>query len=319
MKKLFSIPLFMTFMMVASAPALEVPYLTGRVNDYANVLSEEAKQQLTIKLEQHEQATSNQIVVLTLSSLGDENLEDFAVTVFDTWKLGEKGKDNGVLLLISIQDRKMRIEVGYGLEGTLPDGLAGSIIRSEIVPQFRRGDYDAGINAGVDAIIAAIEGEYTAETPTEAGDDFDGLAFPFNLIFGLFIVSILGVFTISGVFTKGCMSWFMYVFLIPFYATFPMFILGSVSGTTLLGAYLIGYPLFKLIFGSRAGQNYLKNRFPKLYKLSQSGIKWSSGRSSGKSWSSSSGWSSGSSFSSGSSSFSGGGGSSGGGGASGSW
>ncbi|MFH1195268.1 MAG: TPM domain-containing protein [bacterium] len=319
MKKLFIVLLLIT-VSISNFFAMDVPYLAGRVNDYASILTDEFKSKLTEKLSQHETATSNQIVVLTMSSLEDENLEMFANKVFETWKIGQKDKNNGVLLLISINDKKLRIEVGYGLEGALPDAVCSSIIRNEIVPQFRKADYAAGIDAGVNSIISAIKGEYVNEEKNELEkiDDFQSMEFPYNIIFGIFIVSFLSIFAITWIFSKGCMSWFLYIFLIPFYATFPVFIIGVVPGLTLLGIYIVGYPLIKIIFGSKFGQNFLQTKFPKIYKSYQSGVKWSSGSSSGRSWSSSGGHSS-SSYSSGGGGFSGGGGSSGGGGASGSW
>ncbi len=304
------------FIFVVAVVALEVPYLTGRVNDYAHILSEETVSQLTIKLEQHETLTTNQIVVLTLPSLEGEDLETFTNKVFETWQLGQKARDNGVLLLVSIQDRKLRIEVGYGLEGVLTDGLCGTIIRNEIVPPFRRGNYDAGITAGVDAIISAIKGEFKAEQAGERAIQFSDLKFPYNLIVGLFVFSILGVFTLIGLFSKGFTAWFLYIFLIPFYFALTIGIFGLPAGLILTVTYLIGFPLVKKFIGSQSGQNWMEKHWPEVHKTLQKGISWSSGSGGGSSWTSSSGWSSGGGFSGG---FSGGGGSSGGGGASGSW
>ncbi|MBN1637539.1 MAG: TPM domain-containing protein, partial [Ignavibacteriales bacterium] len=142
--------------------SLDVPYLTGRVNDYANILTLDKRNRIEQILKTHEDSTTNQIVVLIITTLEDENLEEFANEVFNTWQLGQKEKDNGVLLLIAIQDRKLRIEVGYGLEGYLTDAISSSIIRNEITPSFRQEDYAGGIEKGVLSIIAAIEGSYTA-------------------------------------------------------------------------------------------------------------------------------------------------------------
>ncbi|MGB0929853.1 MAG: TPM domain-containing protein, partial [Chitinophagales bacterium] len=124
--------------------AKEVPYLSSRVNDYGNVLSDAAEQQLERILKIHEDSTSNQIVVLTIGSLEDEFLEGYSEKVATTWKLGTKNNDNGVLLLVSVLDRKMRIEVGYGLEPYLTDAKSSRIIRNVITPSFRQGDYDGG-------------------------------------------------------------------------------------------------------------------------------------------------------------------------------
>ena len=139
------------------AAASNVPYLTGRVTDNAEILSGPMRKSLTERLKAHEDRTGNQIAVLTIPSLEGESIEGYAEAVFKEWKLGQKGKDNGILVIVAPQDRRMRIEVGYGLEGTLPDSLAGSIIRNIMTPRFKTGDYNGGIEAGVSAIITVLE------------------------------------------------------------------------------------------------------------------------------------------------------------------
>ena len=143
--------------------ALDVPPLTGRVVDLAHVLPADVAASLTNDLEAHETKTSNQVVVLILPSLEGEPLESFSHRVGTTWKLGQKGTENGVLLLVALRERKVRIEVGYGLEGTLTDLRSAHIIRQEIVPRFRSGDLPGGIAAGVQAILGTIEGTYKSE------------------------------------------------------------------------------------------------------------------------------------------------------------
>ncbi len=147
--------------------ALDVPPLRGHVNDYAGMLSAEAVQKLESELEAFERTDSTQIVVLTIPSLEGENLEDFSIRIADTWKIGQKGKDNGAILLIAKQERKIRIEVGRGLEGKLTDLVSGRIIRNEIAPRFKSGDFNGGIEGGVSSIMAVVKGEYLA-TPQEA-------------------------------------------------------------------------------------------------------------------------------------------------------
>jgi uncharacterized protein len=147
-------------LLAASAWALDVPPLTGRVVDLAHVLPPDVATSLTHDLEAHETKTSNQVAILILPSLEGESLESFSHRVSTTWKLGQKGTDNGVLLLIALRERKVRIEVGYGLEGILTDLRSAHIIRQEIVPQFRSGDLPGGIAAGVKAILGTIEGAY---------------------------------------------------------------------------------------------------------------------------------------------------------------
>jgi len=148
---------------VVSAPpvsALDVPPLTGRVVDLAHVLPHATVDSLTARLAAHEKQSTNHVAVLTIPSLEGESLEEFTHRVATTWKLGQKGTDNGVLLLVAIKERKVRIEVGYGLEGALTDIRSAQIIRNEIVPRFRVGDLPGGILEGTLAIVKTIEGTY---------------------------------------------------------------------------------------------------------------------------------------------------------------
>jgi uncharacterized protein len=290
---------------------LPVPPLWGhRVHDEAHILSTSAADQLEAMLKEHEDSTSNQIAVLIITSLEGDPLEDYAIRVANEWKLGRKGKDNGILLLIAVDDRKMRIEVGKGLEGVVPDVVASRIIRNEIAPAFRDRDYDRGVTNGITALIRAIGGEYIADESQPASDG-DFMTWQERLFVGLFVFGILGIFTFIGVLQSGSMGWFMYAFLIPFYASFPLVIFGVAGGLVALAIYLVGFPILRRV---------LRNTNLARRLSSASGRSGRGGR--GSSWSSgsgwSSGWSSGSSSSSGSS-FSGGGGSFGGGGASGSW
>ena len=156
----------------ATAAAQDVPTLTGRVVDRAGMLSPATEAALTARLAAHEDSTSNQVVVLTVPSLEGEAIEPYATRVFRAWGLGQAGRDNGVLLLVARDDRELRIEVGYGLEGDLTDATSGTIIRRVIVPRFRDGDVDGGVLAGVDAILGAIEGTY--EPPETSGVSFNG-------------------------------------------------------------------------------------------------------------------------------------------------
>jgi len=130
------------FLLSVSGEAKEVPYLAGRVNDTAGMLSAEAFAELEQLLKSPEDSTSNQIVVLTVADLEGEVLEEYSLKVAETWAIGQADKDNGVLLLIARDDRKVRIEVGSGLEGDLTDATSGIIIRHEIVPRFKDGDFE---------------------------------------------------------------------------------------------------------------------------------------------------------------------------------
>lgn len=284
---------------------LAVPELWGmRVHDEANVLSPQTVQQLEAQLKLHGDSTSNQIAILIIPSLEGEVIEDYALRVAEKWKLGQKEKDNGALLLVAIEDRKMRIEVGYGLEGVLTDALCSRIIRNEMAPNFRRGDYDTGVVAAVTAMIQAIGGEYVADDETTIKGD--PMTAKDKTLIGLVVFGILGMFTYTGLVSKGAPGWVLYFFLIPFYAIFPGAVLGWVLGLSALGIYIVGFPILKIIFN--------KMGWTKTY---------SSGSSGGRGWSSGSGWysggSSGSSWGGGGGGFSGGGGGFGGGGSSGSW
>lgn len=142
-----------------------VPHLSGHVNDYADIITEPTEERLERILSFYEDSTTNQVVVLTIASLDGADLERTANNIFNTWGLGTAHDDNGVLLLISRDDRKMRIEVGQGLEGFLPDSYCGRIIRNDIAPYFKEGDYDAGIEAGLNNIIRAADGISPTEAP----------------------------------------------------------------------------------------------------------------------------------------------------------
>lgn len=172
--------------------ALDVPELQGHVNDYAAMVSEATRRQLEAVLTDLEQKESTQIVVLTIPSLQGDALEDFSIRVAEAWKIGQKGADNGAILLIAKADRKIRIEVGYGLEGRLTDLLAGRIIRNVIGPHFRSGRFDQGISEGVAAMIGAVQGEFTAaEAPRRPRQGQKG--FPVVGFFALlFLINVLG-------------------------------------------------------------------------------------------------------------------------------
>jgi len=172
--------MFVLIVSVTSSYALDVPVLKGRVNDYANMLKAQEIVALEKKLEEREKATSNQVVVLTIPSLEGEVLEEFSIKVAEKWKIGlgaqkspdGKARDNGVIITIAKKERKVRIEVGYGLEGSLTDLLAGRIISNEIIPQFKNGNYYEGVNAGVDNVFKAIAGEYKGEGKTVKKKDY---------------------------------------------------------------------------------------------------------------------------------------------------
>uniref|UniRef100_UPI0040485CE5 TPM domain-containing protein n=1 Tax=Aliarcobacter sp. TaxID=2321116 RepID=UPI0040485CE5 len=169
MKKILLIlTLFLSFIFADITQSF--PKLDGRVIDTINLLSSESKEKLTSILKNHEDETSNQIVVVILDSLNGYEIEEYSYQLGRYWGIGQKGLNNGVLLVISQQDRKLRIEVGYGLEGALTDKISYEIINYTLKPKFREGKFGEGIFKAIDEIIQAIKGEYTAKTKVNNED-----------------------------------------------------------------------------------------------------------------------------------------------------
>ena len=152
---------------VSAAP--EFPQLTGRVVDNANLLTTATRQAISEQLKAHENASGNQVVVATVSNLQGYPIEEFGYQLGRHWALGEQGKDNGVLLLVAQSERKLRIDVGYGLESVLTDAISKTIIEADILPHFKKGDYDAGVNAGASAILRALGGQYQTNSKNKSG------------------------------------------------------------------------------------------------------------------------------------------------------
>ncbi len=147
---------FLFVLPAAAQSRLDFPPLTGRVVDQANLLDPATEQALTEKLAALETATSDQLVVVTLNSLQDQEIEDYGYQLGRAWGIGQKENDNGALLIVAPNERKVRVEVGYGLEPILTDALSSQVIRDDILPSFRDGDYQAGVVKGVDALIAQL-------------------------------------------------------------------------------------------------------------------------------------------------------------------
>lgn len=163
----------------------------GRVVDQADLLTPATERALIQRLDAHEDATSNQVAVLTVESLGGTPIEDFALAVARAWALGQEAFDNGVLLLIARDDRAMRIEVGYGLEGALPDAIASQIIRYELRPAFRAGDFDNGVEAGVAAILDAVAGAYEPPARSAQGESVPPIFFRLTFLIGFVILPLI--------------------------------------------------------------------------------------------------------------------------------
>ncbi|PJZ47278.1 TPM domain-containing protein [Leptospira brenneri] len=304
----FSLFFFLPFFIQAK----DVPTLKARVMDETWTLSPGFIVALENKLRDHESKTSNQVAVLVVSSLEGEVLEEYSLKVAETWRLGQKNKDNGVLLFIALNDRKLRIEVGYGLEGSLTDVLCHHIIEKQIKPYFKKGDFESGIQNGVNAILNAIEGSYTIPPPEDFSHlgplsflgELSGahLEMPIimRIILTIFVLFVLSIFTYVAA-NAPYVGWFLYFFLFPFWSLFPTAIHGANVGASVFLTYVVGVGLYKLY-------HLLTPHGRKRMKKGTFGGSRGSGSSRG--WSSSGGSSGG---------FRGGGGSFGGGGSSGSW
>jgi uncharacterized protein len=307
MKCVFLILNFAFF--ISSAAAQPFPKAAGRVSDFANVIDPATEAEIDRQLDQLEQKTSSEIAVATIVSLGDMSVEEYANRLYKQWGIGQAKQDNGVLILVAPNDREMRIEVGYGLEGVLPDGLAGEIIRDEFTPRFRDGDYTGGIRNGVTRVVEVVE-RHQVLTPEELArfnDDGADDVPPWVLIpfLGIFVTIGFGMVGI-GLRTK---------------TGFPLLFGGFFGGMPLLMSLIMPtvalLTLFPLAAGMTAvgyrlgGRKSWRDAFRNGGKGGGSGSGWTMGKSGSTS-------STGSTGSSGSSS-SFGGGSSGGGGASGKW
>jgi uncharacterized protein len=144
---------FFCFLAIAAHAAPSFPKLTGRVVDDANILSAATEQQLDARLADLEAKTTDQMVVVTLPSLQGYDISDYGYQLGRAWRIGQKGKDNGVLLIVAPNEHKVRIEVGYGLEPVLTDALSSVILQEKVLPRFRSGDVEGGVVAGADAVV----------------------------------------------------------------------------------------------------------------------------------------------------------------------
>ena len=264
----------------------------GFVSDFAQVLNEEQKNTIAQKIETLQKETSTEIAVVTLNTLSGDSIEFTANELFREWGIGNKTNNNGVLFLVVPSEKKVRIEVGYGLEGALPDALAGQIIRNDIIPPFQKNDYATGIENGVTSIISVVKGEYTTPVSKKpfvsTADLIGGVFFFFIFIFNIF-VSIVAP----------SKSWW----------------LGGVIGA--LFGFLVGFFVFTVITGAILGGVCMILGFVVDYFVSKNYT--NKGLSRHDTWHGSGGWWLGGGGSSGGGFGGFSGGSSGGGGSSGSW
>ncbi|MCB1168753.1 MAG: YgcG family protein [Leptospiraceae bacterium] len=263
-----------------NAQEVPLPDLEARVMDQAGLLTEPQVQSLTAKLKALEDRKGSQLAILTVPTIGEVPIEDFSIRLAEKWKLGRAGVDDGVILIVSMQPRRIRIEVGYGLEGPIPDARANRIIENIIVPQFKQDNYYQGLDEGADAIIALIDGEELPgldDVPLETESESE--SGPFST--WIFFVVVIGALILRVIWNGP----------VAFAAMTPV---GIVLGWIFVG--FSGAMIFSAIFAALIG---------------------AFGRGGGSSGGFSS--SGGGGFSSGGGGFSGGGGGFGGGGASGSW
>jgi len=272
----------------AAAADVAVPPLSGRVVDQTGTLSAGDISSLTQALGTLELRKGSQVAVLIVPTTAPETIEQYSIRVAEAWKIGRKKIDDGALLVVAKDDRKLRIEVGYGLEGSLTDATASRIIDEIIVPKFRSGDFAGGISAGVSRIVAVIDGEKLPAPQPRQSPELLSHVDPTNplVLFGLIIVGgilrsvlgrLIGSAATGGV--VGVLAWF---------------VAGSLAASLLLGVVAFLLTMFGETIASSGGRG------------------WSGSTGGGS-------WSGGGSSSSDSGGFSGGGGSFGGGGASGSW
>ena len=174
------------------AVALDVPPLRGRVNDYANVLQSNQVQALEAQLAQLERDTGHQVAILTIPTLDGEDLEGFSIRVAESWKIGKKGFDNGAILVVAVKDRRLRLEVGYGLEGVMPDAIAKRVTADYIVPYFRQQDYGGGIVSGIAAVDKILRKEPLPETARKKIQSRgDNISFPLMIAITLAVFGLM--------------------------------------------------------------------------------------------------------------------------------
>jgi uncharacterized protein len=231
---------------LAAPPALaqrEVPYLSGRVVDEAGIVPDDVEARLEQRLAAYEAESGSQVVVLTVDDLRGDPIEDFSLRVAETWKIGRGGVDDGVIFVVARDDRRMRIEVGYGLEPELTDLESGRILDEIVSPRFRQGDFGGGVEAGVDAILAGIEGAELPEPPASAPGE--GVPLGARILGMLIFVFVIGIFSLAAIATPGGGGWFLYLFLVPFYLLFPMFLVHVLAGPIAAALWLVLFPILR--------------------------------------------------------------------------
>ncbi len=267
-KILFLFLLFLSFPFSGKA-YYDLGKPAGYINDYAHVLTASQKESLNGKISVFEKETGNEIAVVFIQSLKDDTIENFAVKLFEQWGIGKKDKDNGVLILIAIDDRKMRIEVGYGLEGALTDAQASWIINDVMKPAFKESSYYQGVDGAVDKIISATKGEYVPSASDSPIKVIKKIFFSFIVLLGFFIKAIttesLWIAGLFGFIFGALLSW----------------VLGKLSVTGFLVDYaiitMIGCALFSVILNMWLSKTDSGKKIRKRFSVWPRGVSGSDG------------------------------------------
>jgi uncharacterized protein len=230
MRKFF-FALFCFLVLVSVAAAENLPLPQGRVNDFAGVISPEYKEKISSLIRDAEEKTGAEIFVAAVNSIAPYDEKAYARLLFDNWKPGKKGKDNGVLVLLAVKERRWRIETGYGLEGRLPDGLCGEIGRNFMVPYFKKGQYDDGLYYGVEAVVGIITDKRVAGLSGRAQETPQDERRRFSFFGGIFLFLFFLVWNIP---------WPLYIGL-PFTLLFALFFLlvAPIYSWLILSAYFL--------------------------------------------------------------------------------
>jgi uncharacterized protein len=233
---------FLGFLSPVRADLVAVPTFNARVIDLTATLSAPVRDGIEARLADLESRKGSQLAVLLIPSTGDEAIEQYSLRVAEAWKLGRKDVDDGVLLLLAKDDRKLRIEVGYGLEGAIPDAIAKRVIAEVMVPHLKTGDFEGAINAGVDRLIGLIDGEPLPEVkqgPSVAGsfDDIWGGVLVFVFIVGGILRKIFGPLLGAGI--AGSVAFFG-AWLVAGGVVVAGIVAGVVFVLTLLGVVSLG-------------------------------------------------------------------------------
>jgi uncharacterized protein len=229
----------------------DIPKLSKRVTDNAELLSDTEEAHIESMLASLEERKGSQVVVLIIPTTGEYTIEQYSIEVAEDWKIGREGTDDGVILVVAVEDRKVRIEVGYGLEGALTDALSKRIIENVIVPDFRSGNFYSGIKSGLEIIVSVIDGEELPPIVQESSNDSSGSDFwiVFGLIMGMIAIQIVA-FILKKIFGSGKSKLILFLSVFIVCWILVNFIAGIIIGVLVLIFSSFGSG------GSSGGTNY---------------------------------------------------------------